>query len=200
MSVDRAVPERAVLDEADAERGLGRMVSEIVERHRGTEGLLLVGVARGGVPVARRLARLLAERGGPVPVGSVDITLYRDDAATALPNPRIGTTSLPISIEGRRVILCDDVLYTGRTTRAAVDALLDYGRPAKVELAVLVDRGGRELPIQADYRGVTVEVGPGERIDVLSAASGGTDRFRAVVVPLGSPSTPPPAASPPPVQ
>lgn len=165
------------------------MAGEIVERHRGTDKLLLVGIRRGGVPIAERLAQLLRAE-GEVPVGSVDISLYRDDASIALPNPRIGPTRLPVNIEGWRVILCDDVLFTGRTVRAAVDALLDYGRPAQVELAVLLVRDGRELPIQADYSVRHVEVSAAERVDVTF-----NGEFSASAVPAGSPSTPPPALS-----
>lgn len=178
---------RKLLNAADAERGLRRLAEEIVERHRGTDKLLLVGIRRGGVPLAEHLARLLSPE-GEVHVGTVDITLYRDDAGTALPNPRIGPTRLPIGIDGYRVILIDDVLYSGRTVRAAVDALLDYGRPAQIELAVLLDRGGRELPIQADYVVRKVETTAAERVDVIF----GDEGFSAVAVPESSPTTPPP--------
>jgi pyrimidine operon attenuation protein/uracil phosphoribosyltransferase len=139
--------------------------------------------------LAERLSELLHPH-GPVPVGSVDISLYRDDAGTALPNPRIGPTRLPMAIEGLHVVLVDDVLYTGRTVRAAVDALLDYGRPAKVELAVLLDRDGRELPIQADYSVRKVGVSAAERVDVLVDGAS----FSAIAVPQGSPTSPPPPA------
>ncbi len=156
-----------LLDPQAAARGLRRMAGEIVERHRGGEGLILVGVRRGGIPVARELARWIEELEGKKPAqGSVDITLYRDDAATALPNPLIGPSEIPGSLEGRRVILCDDVVFTGRTIRAAIDALMDYGRPRMVQLAVLVDRGMRELPIRADYVGTTVETTADEIVRV----------------------------------
>lgn len=180
-----------LLDAEDAARGLRRVAGQIIERHRGTEGLLLVGIRRGGVPIAQELARLLSGSEGTVPVGSVDISLYRDDAATALPNPRIGPTKIPLSINGLRVVLCDDVLYTGRTVRAAVDALLDYGRPAKIELAVLIERRGRELPIQADYSVMQVQLTPQDRVDVHEMDS----RFSAITAPVGSRTIPPPAAS-----
>jgi pyrimidine operon attenuation protein / uracil phosphoribosyltransferase len=183
---------RRLLDPADADRGLRRMAIQIVEQHQGTEKLLLVGIRRGGGPIAEQLARLLSEQDSTVPVGSVDISLYRDDAGTALPNPRIGPTHIPVSLAGTRVVLCDDVLYTGRTVRAAVDALLDYGRPARVQLAVLVSRKGRELPIQADYLVREVDVKPDERVDVIAE----NGRFSAVAAPMGSPTTPPPAAGP----
>lgn len=114
------------------------------------ERLALVGVRRGGVPIAERLARALS---WPVPVGSIEIALYRDDAATALPDPKIGPSQIPFDVEGRDVVLVDDVLQTGRTIRAAIDGILDYGRPRRIWLAVLLDRGGRELPIAADFVG-----------------------------------------------
>lgn len=182
-----SAPMRPLLDGPDALRGLRRVAGEIVERHRGVEDLLLVGVRRGGVPIAERLAALLAEFEAEVPVGTVDITLYRDDAATALPNPRIGPTQLPVELRGRRVVLVDDVLFTGRTVRAAVDVVLDYGRPQRIELCVLIDRGGRELPIQADYVVKEVQVDPDERVDVFLQDGLPT----AVVQPVGSPSVPP---------
>lgn len=178
---------RALLDGPDALRGLRRVAGEIVERHRGVEGLLLVGIRRGGVPIAERLAEMLRELEGDVPLGTVDITLYRDDAATALPNPRIGPTSLPVAVAGRRIILVDDVLFTGRTIRAALDALLDYGRPERIELAVLVDRGGRELPIQADYVVKQENVPADERVDVFHRDGAPV----AVIQPASSPSIPP---------
>mgnify|MGYP001219776600 CR=1 FL=1 len=129
---------------------------------------ILVAIRRGGEPFAKRLALLVEQRlGAPVPLGVVDITLYRDDAATALPNPRIGPSRIPTPLEGRRLILVDDVLHTGRTIRAALDAVLDYGRPRVIELCVLIDRGGRELPIQADYVGLKVEVPSGQRVEVM---------------------------------
>lgn len=178
---------RPLLDGPDALRGLRRVAGEIVERHRGVEGVLLVGIRRGGVPIAERLAELLRELEGEVPLGTVDITLYRDDAATALPNPRIGPSNLPVEVDGRRVVLVDDVLFTGRTVRAALDALLDYGRPQRIELAVLIDRSGRELPIQADYAVKQADVAADERIDVFLQEGLPV----AVVQPAGSPSIPP---------
>ncbi|MFO0570285.1 MAG: bifunctional pyr operon transcriptional regulator/uracil phosphoribosyltransferase PyrR [Polyangiaceae bacterium] len=135
---------RELLDFDAVSRGLRRVAGQIVERQRGAEGLVLIGVRRGGEPLAREIARWIRElEGREVPVGSVDITLYRDDAATALPNPRIGPSRIPCSLEGKRVLV-DDVVFTGRTIRAGIDALMDYGRPSRIELAALVDRGGRE--------------------------------------------------------
>ena len=161
MKKELLVDSEAVAD------GLRRIAAEIVDREPDKE-VSLVGIRRGGEPVAQHLARLLGKRtGNLVKLGSVDITLYRDDAATALPSPRIGSTHLPFDIEGARIVLVDDVLYTGRTIRAALDALLDYGRPRRIELAVVADRGGRELPIQADYYVTTTDVAPGGRVEVL---------------------------------
>jgi pyrimidine operon attenuation protein/uracil phosphoribosyltransferase len=158
----------ALLDPAAVARGLRRVAGEIAERGRGVKDLALIGIRRGGEPLARRLAALLLEiEGFAPPVGSVDITLYRDDAATALPNPRIGPSHIPFPVAGKRVILIDDVVYTGRTIRAALDAVLDYGRPRRIELVALVDRGGRELPIHPDYAVRTVEVPPEHRVEVI---------------------------------
>jgi pyrimidine operon attenuation protein/uracil phosphoribosyltransferase len=159
---------RELLTGTDALIGLRRMAEEM----QAPGELLLVGIRRGGVPLAEHLAQLLRKMGAQVEVGSVDMTLYRDDAATALPSPRIGQTDLPVEVGGRRIVLVDDVLYTGRTVRAALDVLLDYGRPASVELAVLVDRGGRELPIQPTYAALVVEVPPTERVEVLHEEGG----------------------------
>jgi pyrimidine operon attenuation protein/uracil phosphoribosyltransferase len=163
---------RVLLDAASVKRGLIRVAGQIAERHHGSSGLVLVGIRRGGVPVAERLLACLERiEPGEVPMGTVDITLYRDDAASALPNPQIGPSQIPVSLNGRRVLLVDDVVGTGRTVRAALDALLDYGRPRSVEFMAVVDRGGRELPIQPDYCIQTVHVDPEERIDVMQEGS-----------------------------
>lgn len=161
----RAMSE-VLLDPVAIARGLRRVAGEIAE-HGGVRDLALIGIRRGGEPIAPRLAALLGELEGEVPpVGSVDITLYRDDAATALPNPKIGPSHIPFSVDGKRIVLVDDVISTGRTIRAAVDAVLDYGRPRRIELCVLVDRGGRELPIHPDYTVRRVDVAPDASIDV----------------------------------
>jgi pyrimidine operon attenuation protein / uracil phosphoribosyltransferase len=181
---------RVLLDADSVDRGLRRMAGELSERTRGSERLMLIGIRRGGDVLTSRLARWLEElEGRKVPVGTVDITFYRDDAATRLPNPRIGPSEVPVSLDGRHVVLVDDVLFTGRTVRAALDALLDYGRPHKVELAVLVDRGGRELPIQADYAVKRSEIPPSDRVDVIERDG----RLTAVVQSSSTPTTPPPA-------
>jgi pyrimidine operon attenuation protein/uracil phosphoribosyltransferase len=149
------------------------MAGEILERGQPDEPLMLVGVRRGGEPVARGLARWLEQLDHHAPLlGSVDITLYRDDAATALPNPRIGPSQIPQRLEEHRVVLVDDVCFTGRTIRAAIDALMDYGRPRRIELATLVDRFGRELPIQPDYCVRRIEVPAACRVDVRETDAG----------------------------
>jgi pyrimidine operon attenuation protein/uracil phosphoribosyltransferase len=180
---------RTLLDVDAVTRGLRRVAGEIVERHGGAKNLVLIAIRRGGIPVAAAIKQWIEElEGQTIEVGTVDITLYRDDAATALPNPRIGRSDIPFTLEGRRVVLVDDVAYTRRTIRAALEAVLDYGRPKLIELAVLIDRAGRELPIQPDYSVVRVEtIGANERIDVLSDELG----LRAVVQPMSAPSIPP---------
>lgn len=156
-----------ILDAEAVGRIVRRIALEIIEQTRGAELVGLVGIRRGGVPLAERIAEEIRRaEGREVPVGTVDITLYRDDAATALPDPKIGPSQIPFDVDGRDVILVDDVLQTGRTVRAAMTCLLDYGRPKRVWLAVLCDRGGRELPIAADFAGLRLEVAPGERVEV----------------------------------
>jgi len=142
---------RVLLDASSVARGLNRVAGQIIERHGGVAGLVLVGVRRGGVRIAEDLQVCLRQlEGKEVAMGTVDITLYRDDASSAMPNPRIGPSEIPVSLQGRQVVLVDDVISTGRTVRAALDAILDYGRPRSIELCVVIDRGGRELPIQPD--------------------------------------------------
>jgi pyrimidine operon attenuation protein / uracil phosphoribosyltransferase len=170
--------ERLVLMEADRlHRTLQRMAHEIVERHPEAGGLVLVGVRTRGVPLARRLAAAIREAvGAEPPVGALDITLYRDDLTTIAPHPVIQGTDIPVSIDGRTVVLVDDVLFTGRTVRAALDELVDFGRPARIELAVLVDRGHRELPIRADYVGKALGTARPEIVQVKLRETDGEDR------------------------
>lgn len=171
--VDRA----ELLDAQGIARALRRMASAIVERNRGTQGLILCGIRTGGVPLSQRLAKAIAEvEGTAPPLGKMDITLYRDDVFSGLPKPEVGPTELPCGIAGKKIVLVDDVLYTGRTIRSALDALMDYGRPRAVELAVLVDRGLRELPIQPDYVGLTVQTTSIQSVKVLLAEIHGLDR------------------------
>jgi len=169
-----------LLDTRGMERTLRRMAEEIVELNSGTDNLIIVGIQRRGVQLAERIAHTIREREDTdVPRGALDITLYRDDLQTVGPRPVVGPTDLPWNLEGKRVVIVDDVLYTGRTVRAALDELADFGRPARIALAVLVDRGGRELPIRADVVGKQVDVAPGGRVDVLVQELDGRD---AVVV------------------
>ncbi len=157
-----------LLDARAVERTLKRMADEIVELTGGTEDLVLVGIQRRGVQLADRLVDLIsASETVRVPRGALDITLYRDDLQTVGPRPVVGRTDLPWELDDRKVVIVDDVLYTGRTVRAALDELADFGRPARIALAVLIDRGGRELPIHADIVGKKVDVANGDRVDVL---------------------------------
>lgn len=157
------------MDERAVERALARMAREIVERNEGTQGLSLLGIHRRGIQLAERIAAEIERAEGErPPVGSLDITLYRDDLMAIGPRPVVGETRLPPGgIDGRVVVIVDDVAYTGRTARAALDELADFGRPARIYLCVLIDRGGRELPIQPDIVGRTVETISGQRVDVL---------------------------------
>ncbi len=161
------------------------MADEIVELNNGTDDLLIVGIQRRGVQLAARIVSMIAERENvTVPSGALDITLYRDDLQTVGPRPVVGPTNLPWDIDGKHVVIVDDVLYTGRTVRAALDELADFGRPRRIALAVLIDRGGRELPIHADVVGRTLSVSPGGRIDVLVQELDGRDAV--VMVPPGA--------------
>jgi pyrimidine operon attenuation protein/uracil phosphoribosyltransferase len=156
-----------ILDASGTKRALTRIAHEILERNKGVVDLVLVGIRTGGVHIARELALRLEEiEGEKVPVGEVDITLYRDDIKGHVPHLPVGKTDIPFTLEGRRVILVDDVLYTGRTIRAAMDALMDHGRPTSIQLAVLIDRGHRELPIRADFVGRNVPTSLKESIQV----------------------------------
>jgi pyrimidine operon attenuation protein/uracil phosphoribosyltransferase len=170
--------ERQELMDADRlSRTLSRMAHEILERHPDIRGTVLVGVRTRGVPLARRLAARMKQASGfEPPVGALDITLYRDDLTTVGPQPVLKGTDIPTSIDGRTVVLVDDVLFTGRTVRAALDELIDFGRPARIELAVLVDRGHRELPIHADYAGKTLTTTREEVVQVRLKEEDGDDR------------------------
>ena len=148
---------RLIMTADEIRRATVRISHEIVEKQAGTEGLVLIGIQRRGVPLARRLAGAIAEHEGvDIPVGALDITFYRDDLSLIAQQPVVKGTALPADLNGRTVVLVDDVLYTGRTIRAAMDALVDFGRPQAIRLAVLVDRGHRELPIRADHVGKNV--------------------------------------------
>ena len=158
-----------LMNEADVRRAVSRMAREIVERNGGTEGLVLMGIHRRGVQIAALLqAEIEREEGASVGMGSIDITLYRDDLAVIGPRPVVGASELPPQgIDGRCVVIVDDVAYTGRTGRAALNEVSDWGRPARVLLCALVDRGGRELPIQPDIVGRRIEVLGNQRVEVL---------------------------------
>jgi pyrimidine operon attenuation protein/uracil phosphoribosyltransferase len=166
---------RQVLASDDLTRALKRMAHEIVERNKGADRLVLMGIRTRGVPLAQRLAaNLAAIEGDDVPAGSLDVTLYRDDYARTGPRP-LGHTSFPKDIDGCVVVLVDDVLYTGRTIRAAMDAVMDYGRPTAIQLAVLVDRGHRELPIRADYVGKNLPTAADDDVRVHVTELDGAD-------------------------
>jgi pyrimidine operon attenuation protein/uracil phosphoribosyltransferase len=169
-------PPTIALNSQAVARTIRRVADEIVELFEGTQDLVLVGIQRRGVQLADRIADQIEEREGVrIPRGALDITLYRDDLQTVGPRPVVGATDLPLSIDGKRVVIVDDVLFTGRTIRAALDELADFGRPARIALAVLVDRGGRELPIHADIVGRKLEVPRGGRVDVLVSELDGVD-------------------------
>ncbi len=156
-----------LLNEQEVDRALRRIAHEIIERNKGAADLALVGVHTRGVPIAERLSALIAEFEGVTPdVGKLDITLYRDDLTEIALQPVVKKTEVPFDVHGKRIVLCDDVLFTGRTARAALDALIDMGRPAVIQYAVLVDRGHRELPIRADYVGKNVPTSHHEVVKV----------------------------------
>lgn len=166
-----------LMEAAQIEQALSRIAKEIVERNGGAERLALVGIRTRGVPLARRLAALIGNLTGlSIPVGILDITLYRDDLTDIAAQPVVRETELAFPIHGRRIVLVDDVLFTGRTVRAALDELIDFGRPERIELMVLVDRGGRELPIKADYVGKEVRTSRRQMVQVLLQEEDGRDQ------------------------
>jgi pyrimidine operon attenuation protein / uracil phosphoribosyltransferase len=169
-----------VMDADRMSRALTRIAHEILERNRGLDELALVGIRTRGVPIARRLARALKEiNGDDVPTGALDITLYRDDLMRhpVGPQPLVRRTEIPFSIDDRKIMLVDDVLYTGRTIRAALDALIDFGRPRVIQLIALVDRGHRELPIKADYVGKNLPTSLKQSVQVRLQEIDGTDEI-----------------------
>ncbi len=173
-----------VMDQADVRRALTRIAHEIVERDKGGKGVALVGIADRGDHLARRLAAEIGQiEGRSVPVGVLDITFYRDDIGMRAEAPEVHETRIGFDIGGKTVVLVDDVLYTGRTVRAAMDALMDLGRPRKIQLAVLIDRGHRELPIRADFVGKNV---PTSRADDVRVMVQEVDRKDGVVVEAAS--------------
>jgi pyrimidine operon attenuation protein/uracil phosphoribosyltransferase len=173
---------------AELDQTLERLSIEIAGQHRDLDRTILVGIRTGGAFLAQRLADRLSRRTGkPMRVGVLDITLYRDDWTQLSHKPLVGKTELPGSIDDQQVVLVDDVLFTGRTVRAALDALIDYGRPQRIELAVLVDRGGRELPIQPDFVGQTIKLPAGQRVNVYLTEMGRSDE---VAIEAGPPERP----------
>ena len=167
---------RQIMTAETIQRALVRISHEVVEKHGGTADLALVGIQRRGVPLASRLASAITEHEGvEIPVGALDITFYRDDLSLVAQQPIVKGTELPSGIDGRTIILVDDVLYTGRTIRAAMDALVDFGRPQAIRLAVLVDRGHRELPIRADHVGKNVPTSREESVRVHLEETDGED-------------------------
>ncbi len=166
-----------IMDAEGIRRALTRIAHEILERNKGIEDLVLVGIRSRGVPLAQRINAKIAEiEGTTVPLGALDITLYRDDLSRLGYHPVLHKTEIPFDITDKKVVLVDDVLYTGRTVRAALDALMDLGRPRLVQLAVLIDRGHRELPIRADFVGKNVPTSRRESVNVLLAEVDGVDK------------------------
>jgi len=173
--------ERKILDHAEIERALQRIAHEIVEKNRGTKDVALVGIRTGGEGIAQRLKKLLEKiEGGRVPCGYMDITMYRDDIFHTNTHPEVHKTSIDFSVEGRIVVLVDDVLFTGRSVRAAMDAVMDLGRPRRIQLAVLIDRGHRELPIRPDFVGRNIPTSRGDQVNVFVGEKKGGDKAALV--------------------
>ena len=169
-----------VVDRQDVERTLVRLAHQIVEKNHGTEDLCLIGIKTRGIPLAQRLAKLIEQfEGVQLPVGELDISLYRDDLTKYSEDPVISRTNVPFSVQGKRVVLVDDVIFTGRTARAALDALMSLGRPARVQLCVLIDRGHTELPIKANYVGKNI---PTSLSEVVAVNLEETDGITKVII------------------
>ena len=171
------VEKATLMDSAAVSRALARIAHEVVERNKGLEGLVVVGIKTRGVPLANRLVEELVRiEGADVPCGTLDISHYRDDLSTITERPSVSSSVMDFSVDSKKILLVDDVIFTGRTVRAALDALTDMGRPASVQLAVLVDRGHRELPIRADYVGKNLPTSIREHIKVRLSETDGEDR------------------------
>ncbi len=176
---------KVIMSSEDIRRTLARIAHEIIERNKVIEHLVLVGMRTRGVPLAKRLAaNIKSFEGIEIPVGALDISLYRDDLASLDLQPVVQRTDIPVDIDGKSIVLVDDVLYTGRSTRAAMDALIDLGRPRSIQLAVLVDRGHRELPIRADYAGKNIPSSRHEEIQVQLDETDGIDEVSISSVPV----------------
>ena len=168
---------KIVMDATEINRALRRISHEIIEKNKGTGDLALVGIMTGGAHLAKRLVNFIKEiEGVEIPLGILDITLYRDDLSTKKEQPVLKKTEIPVSISDKKIVLVDDVLYTGRSIRAAMDSLMDFGRPIQIQLAVLIDRGHRELPIRADYAGKNLPTSAQETVKVLLEEEGEKDR------------------------
>ncbi len=194
MSRARLMDGRQIMTAEEIRRAVVRISHELIERQAGTAGLVLVGIQRRGVPLAQRIAGAVRENEGvDLPVGALDITFYRDDLSLVAQQPVVKGTQLPVDLNDRTVVLVDDVLFTGRTIRAAMDALVDFGRPRAIRLAVLVDRGHRELPIRADHVGKNV---PTSRDEVVKVSLDEIDGEDAVRIERVSAEQPAPATAP----
>ena len=177
MTISPTPQERLLMDGQEMARALSRISHEILERNKGVEGIALVGIRTGGVFLAQRLAaRIQQIEKWDVPIGELDITLYRDDLSIRKDQPAIRKTTIPFNISNLKIVLVDDVLFTGRTIRAALDSLMDLGRPAEIQLAVLVDRGHRQLPIRANYVGKSIPTAREEKVQVFFEELGQDDR------------------------
>ncbi len=175
------MPKKIVMSPEDIKRTLARIAHEIIEHNKAVDNLILVGMHTRGVPLAKRLAANIEHfEGLKIPVGALDINLYRDDLSSLNLRPVIHRTDIPVSVDGKSIILVDDVLYTGRSTRAAMDALIDLGRPQSIQLAVLIDRGHREMPIRADYVGKNMPSSRHEEIQVQLVESDGVDEVAII--------------------
>ena len=175
------MPEKVILNKEDVRRAVTRIAHEIVERNHGCDGIILIGVHTRGVPLAKRIAaNIKAFEQAEVPVGDLDISLHRDDLTSQEVQPSMRPTNIPDDIEGKRIILGDDVLYTGRSIRAAMDALIDHGRPQSIQLVVLIDRGHREIPIRADFVGKNMPTSRDEEVEVRLKEVDGRDEVAIV--------------------
>ncbi|MBA7604067.1 Bifunctional protein PyrR [subsurface metagenome] len=180
---------KIIMTQDDIKRTLARIAHEIIERTKVVENLILVGIHTRGVPMAKRLAANIEDFAGvKIPVGTLDISLYRDDLSSLELQPTVKNTDIPVSVDGKSIVLVDDVLYTGRSIRAAMDALTDLGRPRLIQLAVLIDRGHRELPIRADYVGKNMPSSRHEEIKVQLKESDGTDEVAIISMPAAKES------------